>query len=243
MLHVFRTPAGVLLSVWLAMFCFSDQVAGADDPVFSGPQPGEKVVGFEVMAVYGEQAGKTFDPIEKSSGKPTLLVFVHKLTRPGVGLTRGLTAYARSLADKDVVSGIIWLSDDKAKAEAYLNRAKKSLNFSVPVGVSVDGDEGPGAYGLNRNVELTILVAEDNKVTANFALVQPSIQDGERIAAELAKLVEAEPPSTEQIESFAYPGRSDAMKRRMRRRGAGRRAAEPQNTDAPGKDARSRDLP
>ncbi|MCH7688790.1 MAG: hypothetical protein IH899_19265, partial [Planctomycetes bacterium] len=42
--------------------------------------------------------------------------------------------------------------------------------------VSVDGGEGPGAYGLNRKVTLTIVVAVDNKVTANFALVQPNVQ-------------------------------------------------------------------
>ncbi len=33
--------------------------------------------------------------------------------------------------------------------------------------------EGPGSYGLNRNVALTILMVKENRVTANFALVQP----------------------------------------------------------------------
>ena len=56
----------------------------ADDPVFSGPQPGEELVPFQVVAVYGEKAGTEFDPIEMAGGKPTLLVFVHKLTRPGI---------------------------------------------------------------------------------------------------------------------------------------------------------------
>ena len=69
-------------------------------------------------------------------------------------------------------------TDDKAKAEEYLTRARQSLNFIAPVGISVDGGEGPGAYGLNRNVELTILIANQNQVTANFAIVQPSVTGG-----------------------------------------------------------------
>jgi hypothetical protein len=42
--------------------------------------------------------------------------------------------------------------------------------------ISPDGAEGPGAYGLNRNVALTVLVGKDSRVTHNFALVQPSLQ-------------------------------------------------------------------
>jgi hypothetical protein len=49
------------------------------------------------------------------------------------------------------------------------------LPAGVPIGISLDGQEGPGAYGLNRKMTLTVLVAKDNRVTANFALVQPSI--------------------------------------------------------------------
>jgi len=186
----------------------------ADDPVFSGPQVGEPLVPFQVVSVYGDDAGKEVDPIDAAAGKPTLLVFVHKLTRPGMALSRGLTAYAKG--KEGVETGIVWLDDDKAKAEDYLRRAKKSLNFIVPVGVSVDGGEGPGAYGLNRNVELTILVAQDNKVTANFALVQPSVTEGPQIAGELAKLVSQDPPTVEEFQKLAYPG--GGMKRNMRKK-------------------------
>ena len=52
------------------------------------------------------------------------------------------------------------------------------------MGVSVDGAEGPGAWGLNREVAMTVVVGKDGKATANFALVQPSVQsDGPKIFA------------------------------------------------------------
>ncbi len=199
----------ICTSAWLA--------AAADDPVFSGPQPGEKLTPFNVVSVYGDSAGQEVDPVAVAKGKPMLLIFVHKLTRPGMALTRGLTAYAKSKSKQGVASGIVWLDDDKAKAEAYLNRAKKSLNFVVPVGVSVDGGEGPGAYGLNRNVELTILVANDNTVTANFALVQPSVSEAPKIASHLAKLLDQPAPTAQEIQKLAYPGQRMQGRPNMRR--------------------------
>jgi hypothetical protein len=217
-----RSICLLLLMATLALTC------GAEDPVFSGPQVGEPLPPFSVVAVYGGDAGKEFDPIKVAEGKATLLVFVHKLTRPGVALTRALTVYAKSQAEHGAVGAIIWLQDDKAAAEEYLVRAKKSLNFAVPVGVSVDGGEGPGAYGLNRNVELTILIAKDNKVAANFALLQPSVTEAAKIAGELAKLIEQPAPDQKQMEKLAFPG--GAMMRARPRPAAGNApAAQPGN--------------
>ncbi len=200
-----------LALLYAATHCF------ADDPVFSGPQPGEALPPLRVIAVGGEQTGEEVDPIQAADGKPTLLVFVHKLTRPGVALTRGLTNYAK--AQPDAVTGIIWLDDDKAKAEEYLTRARNSLSFKAPLGVSVDGGEGPGAYGLNRNVELTILVASENKVTANYALVQPSVTEGPKIAADLARLLDQDPPTAEEFEKFVFAGREMANRNMRPKRG------------------------
>jgi len=231
LLRHFIPHVTLLASLVLFASCWAPRCR-AEDPVFSGPQPGEPLVSFQATAVYGEQSGQDFDPIDTAAGKPTLLVFVHQLTRPGVSLTRGLTNYAADLPG--VYSAIIWLSDDRAGAEAYLNRAKKSLNLRVPVGISVDGGEGPGAYGLNRKVELTILVANDNSVEANFALVQPSVSEGHKIAGELARLVGKEPPTAEAFQKLANPGMNRMARERMRRgRGDGKR-----NAAIPGKDLR-----
>jgi len=205
----------------VALLLASNVVRAADDPVFSGPQVGESLVPFQVIAVGGPKAGTEVDPVDAAAGKPTLLVFVHKLTRPGMALARALTGFAAD--QQGVATGIIWLDDDKAAAEAYLNRASKSLNFTAPIGISVDGGEGPGSYGLNRNVELTILVAKNNEVTANFALVQPSVTEGPKIAGELTKLIDQPAPSAEQFAKYAYPGRN-AMQR-MQRTPAGREAS------------------
>ena len=225
------SPIAFALAV-IVLIGFAPSKSRAEDPVFSGPQVGEQLTELKLVGVFDDSAGKEFDPVADAEGKPTLLVFVHKLTRPGLGLARGVTNYAKSLKGSDSYAAIAWLDDDKAKAEQFLNKARKSLNLQVPVGVSVDGGEGPGSYGLNRNVELTVLVADKNKILANFALVQPSMSDGVKIAGAFAKAIGKEPPTAEQLQKIAYPGRMDAMKRRRpaqgrdAKRDGARKAAE-----------------
>ena len=79
--------------------------------------------------------------------------------------------------------------------------------------MSADGREGPGSYGLNRKVTLTILVGNQDKVTANFALVQPSLQaDLPKLLDAVVKEVGGKAPKLEEIEG-AMPGRKEAPRK------------------------------
>ena len=85
-------------------------------------------------------------------------------------------------------------------ARTRLKQMRHALSKDGPIGISPDGKEGPGAYGLNRNVTLTIIIAKDNKVTGNFALVQPSIQaDLPKILKEIAGVVGGDVPKVEEL--------------------------------------------
>lgn len=159
------------------------QAAGSADKVFSGPQVGEKLPPFKVRGVY-DDAGKEIDFVTQARGKPIVLVFVHDFNRPSAAMTRVLMDYAASREKDGLARGIVWLTNDATEAETTLKRVRHAMP-KAPVGISPDGKEGPGSYGLNRNVTLTILVGKDNKVTANFALVQPSLQ------ADLPKILDA----------------------------------------------------
>lgn len=187
-----------------------------DEKVFSGPQVGEKLVSFKTVGVYDDLAGKEIDPIKQANGKPIALVFVHKLTRPSAAVMRAIAAYGGSLQEKGVSTYLVWLTADKTDTLAYLKRARRSLNFKVPVVISTDGAEGPGAYGLNRKMTLTVLVGNKNKVTANYALVQPSLQgDAVDIAVAIAKTVDAKAPNQQKLTAMAFPNRKPGNKNAM----------------------------
>jgi hypothetical protein len=175
-------------------------LGGDQEKVFSGPQVGEKLLPFKVQGVYGSFAGKELDLVTLAGGKPVLFVFVHNATRPAAALTRALVNYGETRTPDGLYPAIIWLTADRSQAEHYLRQATSWWGVNAPVGISPEGAEGPGAYGLNRNVTLTVLIGKDNRVTANFALVQPSVTDAAQILAEVVKLVGGKVPTAVEIE-------------------------------------------
>lgn len=177
------------------------------EQVFSGPQKGEELAPLPVVGVYDELDGKELDFVANAGEKPLFLIFAHKLTRPSMALARVLTRYAADLPKDEegrerLATCLVWLQDDRSAAREYLQKARKSLALPVPVGISVDGGEGPGSYGLNRNVILTVLVAKEGKVTANFALVQPGDRDAVPILTEVARVLGEQPPTEEDLEQY-----------------------------------------
>jgi hypothetical protein len=191
------------LAVSALLFCFVNSVVTAADPVFSGPQVDEKLPSFKVRGVFDDNAGKELDFVTAAGDKPLVLIFVHDLNRQSISLVRVLSSYTVSRAKDDLHTGVVWLDADATEAENTLKRVKHALTPKAPTGISPDGREGPGAYGLNRNVQLTVLVGKAGKVTANFALVQPSLQaDLPKILAEVVKVAGGKVPKLEEIEGM-----------------------------------------
>lgn len=162
--------------------CLLVPCAQADDPIFSGPQVGENLPSLKMRGIFGVQAQQEFDFLEVARDKPVVIFFVHERTRPAFGLMHAVMEYAGKRNTDGLQSAAVFLTGDATDTEKWMNMVVDYFPKNVEIGISPDGQEGPGAYGLNRNVTLTVLVGKDQKVTANFALVQPSVQaDGPKI--------------------------------------------------------------
>lgn len=156
--------------------------------LFSGPQVGEELAAFDAQRAFDES--KTVPVLDGTADGPLLLIFVHQVTRPSIGLTRLLMEYAATKEKEGVKSRLVFLTDDPTDTKALLQRARRALPQGVHPCISTDGIEGPGAYGLNRKMTLTVLVGSKGRVTANFPLVQPSIQaDAPKIGHEILKVL------------------------------------------------------
>lgn len=167
----------------------------ADDAVFSGPQPGEKTTGFKSLAVTGPDAAKEVDFPAQFKGAPTVLVFVHGIERSIIPLLTVIDQY--TLEKKDSAkTAFVFLTADRVALEQRLPLVARSLKIQAPMAISLDGAEGPGNYGLNKKCLLTIVAAKDNRVTANFALVQPGIADAPKVIEAMARLIGDEKPPT-----------------------------------------------
>jgi hypothetical protein len=173
--------ARLLFALWMFHFLIVPATA-AEEPVFSGPQVGEKLTPFKLDGVFGDAAGTNIDLIQQADGGLLVIVFVHERTRPAFGLTNTVLRFAASRAKDGLIGAAVFLTADATETQDWMKRVAGNFPTGVTFGISPDGQEGPGAYGLNRNVALTVLVGKENKVTANFALVQPSVQaDGPKI--------------------------------------------------------------
>jgi len=118
-------------------------------------------------------------------------------------VARMVCEYAATKKTDGLTGGLIFLTGDATGVADWLKVATAALPKGVTVGIAEGGAEGPGAYGLNRKVQLTVLVAKDNKVTANFALVQPSAEsDAPKIAEAIAAAVGAKAPTAEELQKF-----------------------------------------
>ena len=178
----------------------------ADEPAkeFSGPQVGERAVPFVAKGALGDAAGKEFDLVKEAAGRPLVIFFLQEVNRPSVGLARLVLNYAASRKADGLAAGLVLVSADATASAEWIKRAAAALPGGVPVGISVDGAEGPGAYGLNRKVQVTVLVVKEGKVAANFALVQPSIEaDAPKIAAAIVAAVgSGKAPTVEEMQKL-----------------------------------------
>ncbi len=166
----------------------------AQDEKFSGPQKGEKTAAFKVFDVGSR---KEVDYVADAKGGPLLVIFIHELSRPGAALMRALDDYGQIKQARGLRTVFVSLTEDRDGAERHLPQVVKSINLKSPIGISLDGKEGPGSYGLNREVMITVLVAKENKVTANFAILSPNETDAPKIKAAADEIlkVAVEPPT------------------------------------------------
>ncbi|MSU79158.1 MAG: hypothetical protein EXS16_13845 [Gemmataceae bacterium] len=167
----------------------------------SGPQVGDMLPDFKLHGHFGPDAGKEIKLHASTKGGPTLLIFMHApgeigITRPGLQFLRPVDKYS---AEQDkLATQIVWITGDKEKTEGFLKRAENSLNLKSPVNICLDGGkDGPATYGLNDKVQITVLVAKDNKVVANFALTDPNANDSAKVIAAVAKLLGKEAPKAQ----------------------------------------------
>jgi hypothetical protein len=157
----------------------------------SGPKVGEKLGDAKVKGIFEPIEGKEFNLLDRAKKEQTVIVFVQRkdqkdITRPTFRLLKDID---KAVGEEEKLNAIfVWVTDDVGKTEEFLNRAKGSLKFQMPVAISLDGNTGPNGYGLNDQVDVTILLAKDARVTANFAFVGPNETSAPKVIAAIRDL-------------------------------------------------------
>ena len=192
----------------LAFLCAT---AVAEEPVkYSGPQPGERLPKFEVVDAFGPDEQKPYDMVSRFGDEPGMLVVIHDMLNnrsdePSLGLAYVLAHYAATRKETGLQRSVVFLTDDVTAMKSFLTKIRRALpKNETPIVISTDGLEGPGSWGLNRNLRVTVVISNQGQSVANFALQQPSVQaDTPRILKELVKLIGGDVPTLRDLD-FPY---------------------------------------
>lgn len=183
--------------------------------IFSGPQPGEKIAPFKVLRIKGDKEDE-LEIVKKSEGT-TLICFVHKLS-PDDRILYGLPLvdfYASK--QKKLTSHYVLLSNDRQKMLKMLRAwSRGSLFKASEVSLSVDGVEGPGFYGLNRKIAMTVVIAKQGKVVKNMALAAPNGRDLESIMVAVAGALGKPKPTLAKVQKELRAERQKDLDKRMK---------------------------
>ena len=209
---------------------------GQGATLFSGPQPGEKLPPLKAKAINGETKGKTSDVIAKADGQ-VLILFLQD--ESGLGL-RGLLGISRLLAkireksEQKMHINAVFLGDAPDTVENQASRLVPHIPNGVLLTVSQEGREGPGSYGLNRNIAQTVIIAKDGKVLYNFAFTQPMLRPDPHVLGAVGEAIGVQPEmlekwlnekpvegkpmegSRERMRRDAYAGEVAALRKRAR---------------------------
>jgi len=158
----------------------------AADPCVSGVPVGKRPGPYSFLIATGPQKGQQTCYICEQEDKPTAVVFARKLSDP---LGKLLTKLDAEIPARKDTGFKVWMTQliDTADLEKLSDWAKKQALKSVPVGGFEDTD-GPPAYKLAADADVTVLLFVKQKVVANFAY-----RDGELTDQAIGEVMKAVP--------------------------------------------------
>ena len=141
-----------------------------EKPIYSGPQPGEKVPSLTAINLRGDQAGQEFDPVDLAGDKLHLMFFVSKSRTFGrfLGQLRQQLQAIEENSKQPWAMSVIVCTDDANEAEKSFAVLDQRYPKNLVVGLSKDGSAGPPRYGLDKNLTATVIVAKNGKAKHNL---------------------------------------------------------------------------
>jgi hypothetical protein len=170
-----------------AVFCVS--FANAGEKVKSGLQAGKPIGAFYVTKVAGaeEDGVKVGDNLCyrcRNGARPQVMVFTRSTDKNVVKLIESLDKVIASSTDQDVRAFVNILGENKDEAsESAAKFAKSTKAKNVPIVVPNEAENGPDNYGLNAKAEVTIIIANKSKVSANVAVASAKDLDIDAVVA------------------------------------------------------------
>jgi hypothetical protein len=163
------------------------------DPVQSGLPVGKRPGPYSFLVATGPQRGQQTCYVceQHEGGKPAAVVFARSLSDP---LGKLLAKLETAGAGKQATGYKVWMTQvtPTADLDSLAAWSQKQRLKGVPVG-AFEGADGPPAYRLHPDADVTVLLFVKTQVVANFAFRRGELTDKaiEDVAASTPKLFSA----------------------------------------------------
>ncbi len=207
----------------------ADWIKNLEKPVYSGPQPGEKVPSLAAINLRGDQVGKEFDPVDLAGDKLHLMFFVSKSRTFGrfLGqLSQQLQSIEKTSKQPWTMSVIV-CNDDANEVEKSFTVLDQRYPKNLVVGLCKEGAAGPPAFGLDKNLTATVIVVKDGQVLHNLPYAGDAFYTQPHILGAIASAMDVDHDTLRKyIGGQSGDAASAAYGRRMQRDGEQRPPAQ-----------------
>lgn len=180
------------LTVAAAMLCVSPAIAKDFE---SGLQKGASLGAFDVVKCAGEEAdtvalGDKLCYRCRNGSRPQVIVFTRSTGKEVTELVKKLDAHVKKFDSEQLRAFVNVMGESKQGATKSVETlAASAKTKNIPYVVPVEFENGPENYGINPKAELTIIVANESKVVANFAVESVDKFDSKAVLASVKKML------------------------------------------------------
>ncbi|MEO2018250.1 MAG: hypothetical protein ABGZ53_28190 [Fuerstiella sp.] len=167
----------------------------AGEAVKSGPQTGDKLGAFYVTKCAGAETdgvaeGKNLCYRCRNGAKPQVVIFTRSTDKRVIELVQLIDKAIAKHKDSKLTAFVNVLGEDKEDlSDAARKLAKASKATNVPFVVPNEFENGPDDYGINPKAAVTIILASDLGVKANFSVSDVNDLKIAAVIADLKKIL------------------------------------------------------
>jgi hypothetical protein len=149
----------------------------ADEPCRSGLQTGQRPGPYSALVATGPLRGQSHCFICETEDRPAVIIFARNLSEPLGKLAHQLDQTLTQHKPAELRAWITFLSNDQTSLDPrVVEWSKQHATGNLPLAVFEDLD-GPPAYRLARDAEVTVLLSRRQRVVANFAFRQGELTE------------------------------------------------------------------
>jgi hypothetical protein len=171
----------------------SHGICPAKEPYRSGLSVGQRPGPYAAVVATGSLRGEAHCFICETAGRPAVIVFARTLSEPLGKLAHQLSGALNQYKKTELRAWITFLSDDQTSLDPKVVRwGQKHATGTLPLAVFEDLD-GPPAYRLAKDADVTILLSTHQRVVANFAFRAGELNEerANEVIRALAQIVES----------------------------------------------------